>query len=208
MNGTGPHRQHRNTCVTPIASTGAGCCAVDAVYDLSELVEEEGIGEASPVLQASTPLTCENIATIVNSATTRMDAGESRYADVAVLTMNSAKAQDSQASDRVPNTISPASPAPARAARKLAKLQRKVLAWWDSVPADARRTHYLGAQLARGVGIPVATLGPALKSLGWRREQVRLAGEQVGVWCSPGAPSIKRPRGRPPVPQLAPGGQP
>jgi len=91
----------------------------------------------------------------------------------------------------------------ARSARKLAKLQRRVLQWWQSLPADGRRAHFLGAQLAPLVGIPAASLGPVLRSLGWRREQVRLAGEQIGVWIAPGARSIKRPRGRPRTPRLA-----
>lgn len=99
-------------------------------------------------------------------------------------------------------------PQSARAARRLAKLQRKVQLWWDTLPCESRRGHYLGTQLARSTGIPVAQLGPVLRSLGWRREQVRLAGEQVGVWIAPGSPSIKRPRGRPPVSQSAIGGTP
>ena len=108
------------------------------------------------------------------------------------------------------HTMKPASPASgapgapsARAARRLAKLQRLVRQWWISLPLEARRSHYLAPQIASAVGIPTTTLGPALRALGWRREQVRLAGEQVGIWIAPGAPGIKRPRGRPPVSQPA-----
>jgi hypothetical protein len=96
----------------------------------------------------------------------------------------------------------------ARCARRIAKHERKVLAWWACVPADARRTHYLGADIAAGVGVAMVLLGPALKALGWRREQVRLDGAQVGVWVPPGAPSIKRPLGRPSFSQLCSGGTP
>ncbi len=96
----------------------------------------------------------------------------------------------------------------ARAARRLAKLQRKVLAWWESVPADARRSHYLGAEITTGVRVSTVLLGPALNALGWRREQVRLNGRQVGVWVPPGAPSMKRPVGRPSFSQIWTGEQP
>lgn len=91
---------------------------------------------------------------------------------------------------------------PARATRRLAKHQRMVRAWWESVPADSRRSHYLGTEITAGVGASTVRLGPALQSLGWRREQVRLDGRQVGVWVAPGAPSIKRPVGRPSYSQL------
>jgi len=76
------------------------------------------------------------------------------------------------------------------------------------MPPATRRTHYLAAQITRAVGIPTTSLGPALRALGWRREQVRLNGRQVGVWSAPGAPSIKRAVGRPSQFQLAQGGQP
>jgi hypothetical protein len=98
--------------------------------------------------------------------------------------------------------------ASARSARRIAKHEHKVLAWWAFVPADARRPHYLGADIADGVGVAMVLLGPALKALGWRREQVRLQGAQIGLWVPPGAPSIKRPVGRPSFSQLCSGGQP
>ena len=90
-----------------------------------------------------------------------------------------------------------ASPHPASAARRLAKMQRKVAQWWDSMPVISRRSHFLGAQIATAIGVSATSLGPALRSLGWRREQVRLGGVQVGVWLAPGTPALKRPRGRP-----------
>lgn len=94
---------------------------------------------------------------------------------------------------------------PTRAARRQAKLQRKVQSWWDAQPADTRRVHYLGTQLAQLLGIATHLLGPVLRSLGWRRDQVRLGERQVGVWTAPGAPSIKRPRGRPRLNPQTPG---
>jgi hypothetical protein len=204
MNDTGPNVNNVNSIETPIASTGAGCCTVDAVYSISKLVEEEGKGVSYATPPASMPLMCRNIATSTNTSTTRASACEFCFDGVD----DGCDGTPSRPISAPSSPASPANAASASAARKLAKLQRKVLAWWRSVPADRRRTHYLGAQLAQGVGIPVTTLGPALKSLGWRREQVRLAGTQVPVWCAPGAPSIKRPIGRPPVPRLAQGGQP
>ena len=90
-------------------------------------------------------------------------------------------------------------PASTRAARRMAKLRRKVLRWWNTAPAETRRTHYLPAQITAAVGVPTTTLGPALRALGWRSEQLRLAGRQVAVWIAPGAASIKRPIGRPPI---------
>lgn len=89
-------------------------------------------------------------------------------------------------------------PASARTARRMAKLRRKVLYWWNTMPAETRRTHYLAAQITSAIGTPTTVLGPALRALGWRREQVRLQGRQVVVWIAPGAPSIKRAIGRPP----------
>ncbi len=96
----------------------------------------------------------------------------------------------------------------ARAARRLAKQQRRVLAWWELVPAGARRSHYLGSEITAGVRVSTVLLGPALNALGWRREQVRLNGRQVGVWVPPGAPSMKRPVGRPSFSQIWIGEQP
>ena len=64
-------------------------------------------------------------------------------------------------------------------ARQLAKLRRKVLIWWDSMPQGTRRAHYLGAHIARAVGTPLTTLSPALAALGWRSQQMRLAGQRV-----------------------------
>src|SRR5580765_4014395 len=83
------------------------------------------------------------------------------------------------------------------ATRRLLRVQRKVCKWWEALPAEARRSHYLGAQLRAATGVPGTSLGPALRALGWRREQVRINGKQVGVWVAPGAVSIKRPIGRP-----------
>ena len=95
----------------------------------------------------------------------------------------------------------------ARAARRLTKLQRKVLIWWDGVPQETRRGYYLGHEISAAVAVAAVALGPALRSLGWRREQVRLQGQQVGVWVAPGAPSVKRPIGRPSYSQLVQGEQ-
>jgi hypothetical protein len=91
----------------------------------------------------------------------------------------------------------------ARAARRLLKMQRKVSAWWHPLPTEARAAYYTGAQVAAAVGQPITALGPALGALGWRRELVRIDTEQVGLWLPPGAPSIKRPVGRPSLAQLA-----
>ena len=91
----------------------------------------------------------------------------------------------------------------ARDARQLAKLLHKVSVWWDSMPQDTRRAHYIGAHIAGAVGTPLATLSPALAALGWRSQQMRLAGRRVNVWVAPGTPIIRRPLGRPLVIKLA-----
>lgn len=93
----------------------------------------------------------------------------------------------------------------ARAARRSLKMQRKVSAWWATLAPDARRAHYTGAQLAQLVGQPVTLLGPGLLALGWRREIVRINVDQTALWLPPGAPSIKRPVGRPSFAQLVRG---
>ena len=90
----------------------------------------------------------------------------------------------------------------ARAGRRVTKMQRKVSAWWETLASEARRAHYTGAQIADAVGLPITSLGPGLLALGWRREVVRLNVDQVGLWLPPGAPSIKRPVGRPSIAQL------
>lgn len=90
----------------------------------------------------------------------------------------------------------------ARAGRRTTKMQRKVSAWWETLAPEARCAHYTGAQIADAVGLPITSLGPGLLALGWRREVVRLNVDQVGLWLPPGAPSIKRPVGRPPIAQL------
>lgn len=100
-----------------------------------------------------------------------------------------------------PNTTPGASTA--RETRKLAKLRQKVRSWWDSMPQDTRRAHYIGAQITRDVGAPLATLSPALTALGWRSQQMRISGKRVRVWIAPGTPIFKRPIGRPLVIKLA-----
>lgn len=93
----------------------------------------------------------------------------------------------------------------ARAGRRSLKMQRKVSAWWATVGPNARRAHYTGAQLTELVGQPITSMGPGLLALGWRREVVRLNVDQVALWLPPGAPSIKRPVGRPSFAQLVQG---
>jgi len=81
--------------------------------------------------------------------------------------------------------------------RRIDKLRRKVLTWWDALPDAQREPRYHLAQLAKSTGLPVTTLGPVLRGLGWTREEVRLSGVQHAVWIPPGQPSQKKPAGRP-----------
>ena len=85
-----------------------------------------------------------------------------------------------------------------RETRRLNRMQAVISTWWAAVPFDRRVTYYSGTELARHLGaVSVTAFGPALASLGWKRELVRLGGVQAWRWLSPGAASLKQPVGRP-----------
>lgn len=88
----------------------------------------------------------------------------------------------------------------ARQRRTLAKRQTLVRQWLASLPANARRPFYTSAEIAAGTGLDAGQAGPALRAMGWRHAQRRLAerdGLPVSVWAPPDQPHPRRPVGRP-----------
>lgn len=72
--------------------------------------------------------------------------------------------------------------APAKTDRALNRLRR----WWQSVPVGARAPHYRMASLVAILRVPQTKLAPLLRSEGWRRCTLHLAGSKSTVWVPPG----------------------
>ena len=101
-----------------------------------------------------------------------------------------------------PPASAPVTPRPPRESKLLqrrnAKKAAAITGWYGSLPEADRLPYYSPAAIERAIGAGIQEFAPAMRALGWRRVQTRIAGLQCVVWVAPGAMSPKRARGRPP----------